>query len=602
MRAVPPPVPAGHPTVSLALRPSARWLRLTGAAGLGVLAAWVPGPYWWAEHTPLILANWLVVVVFAATAALLAEEPCQRGNARLFAGVAVLWAAGHLLLVPHAGPFVTWFCAPLAYPLNGAVLLRYPRSRLQYRAEKAYIAASAGWVIGGRLLWGVVAKPAWLGYPAGSWWPALDPHRGANTVAHSVYFQGSLVLMAVFFVLVVRRLRRARTVDRRTMTPVVVASIALGVIVTINVAISFVPVPNPAMNQIYTPDPAMNHIYTIQAVMMLLVPGAFLVAAVRGRLARAAVADLVLGLTGPATADVVRDGLREVLYDPALDVLYWVAGARGYVDSAGRAGDPGAARGRLVVPVQAADGQPLAVIVADPSLQGHRGLVDAAVSAAAMALENARLQASVRAQVEQLRASRSRIAEAGLSARRRLERDLHDGAQQRLLALKLHLASAQGHVTDSGARAAIGHARAELGQALQELRDLARGIHPAVLAQAGLGAALQGVAERFPLPVQVDAPGSRCSPDAEATAYFLACEALANVVKHAGATRARVHVGQAGGELRVQVTDDGCGGAGLQAGGGLAGMRDRVAALAGTVTVTSPPGGGTSVEARIPCG
>jgi signal transduction histidine kinase len=167
--------------------------------------------------------------------------------------------------------------------------------------------------------------------------------------------------------------------------------------------------------------------------------------------------------------------------------------------------------------------------------------------------------------------------------------------------LKLHLASAENHITDSGARAAIEHARAELNQTLQELRDLARGIHPAVLAQAGLAAALEGVAERFPLPIQVDAPRSRYNPDAEATAYFMVCEALANIVKHAGATRAHVHVEQADGELKVKVTDDGCGGAAFPAGGGLEGMRDRVAALAGAMTVTSPSGGGTKVEASIPC-
>jgi signal transduction histidine kinase len=566
-------------------------LRLTGFVGLSLLAAWAPGRSRWAEQTPLILANWLVTVAFAATAVLLAEEPYQRGNGRLFAGMAVLWTSGAFVRVPHVGPFVTWFCAPLVFPFTATVLLRYPQPRLHRRIEKTFIAAVAGWLIGGHLLWGAASKPAWLGYPADSWWPTLYPHRGVSAGAGAIYDLGSLVLIAAFFALVVRRLRRTRTVDRRTLTSVVVASMALGVVVTIDVAARLA-----SVSVLVT-----DRIFTIEAVMMLLIPGAFLVATIRGRLARATVADLVLRLTRPATVEGVRDGLREALYDPTLDILYWMAETRDYVDSAGRTEDPFAIQGRLVVPAQTADHHPLAVIVADLSLQRHRSLVDAAVTAGAMALENAQLQASVRAQMEQLRVSRSRIVEAGLSARRRIERDLHDGAQQRLLALKLHLAWAENHITDSGARAAIEHARAELSQTLQELRDLARGIHPAVLAQAGLAAALEGVAERFPLPIQVDAPKSRWHPDAEATAYFLVCEALANIVKHAGATCAHVHVELTGGELRVKVTDDGRGGAGFHADGGLVGMRDRVVALAGEVTVTSPLGGGTKVEARIPC-
>jgi signal transduction histidine kinase len=586
-----PPVPVGPSTISFASKPSARLLRLGGLVGLSVLAAWAPGRSSWAEQTPLILANWLVTVAFAVTAVLLAEETYQRDNARLFAGIAVFWTTGLFYGVQPIGPYLTWFCTPLVFPFTAMVLLRYPESHPHRRIEKAFIAASVAWLIGSHLLWQTVTKPAWLGFPAYSWWPTLYPDSGASTVAGAVYDVGSLALIAAFFVLVVQRLHRTRTVDRRTLAPVAAASIALGVVVTIDVAARLVPLSQPATDQIFT----------IEAVVMFLIPAAFLVATIRGRLARAGVADLVLSLARHTTVEAVRDGLRRALCDPSLDILYWVAETREYVDSGGHEKDPFAIRGRLVVPVQTADHHPLAVIVADLSLQQHHSLLDAAVTAGTMALENAQLQASVRAQMEQLRASRSRIVEAALSARRRVERDLHDGAQQRLLALKLYLASAQNQITDSSALAAIEHARAELRQTLQELRELASGIHPAVLTQAGLAAALEGVAERFPLPIEVDAPKSRCNPDAEATAYFLVCEALANIVKHAGATRARVRVERAGADLKVKVTDDGCGGAAFRADGGLVGMRDRVAALAGEITVTSPIAGGTEVEARIPC-
>ena len=586
------PGTAGAAAISLGSRPAARWLRLAGLTGLSILAAWAPGRPEWHEQPTLLLANWLVVVAFAGIAVFLAEEVGQRDNARLFAGMAIFWTAG---LVPGrlpVGPYVQWFASPLVFPLTASVLLSYPESQPQRRIERTFIAVTVGWLIGSHVLWGAVSKPVWLGYPADSWWPTLYPFRGISVAAEVVYDLAALALIAVFFGLLVQRLRRTRTVDRRTFAPVAAASVAFGGFLTVEVASRLQPVSLSVTDQIFT----------IEAVAMLALPAAFLVATIRGRLARTAVADLVLSLARPATVEAVRDGLRRALCDPSLDVLYWLAEIRDYVDGAGRVQDPFASKGRLVVPVRTADRQPFAVIVADLSLKQHRGLLDAAVTAGAMALENAQLQASVRAQMEQLRASRSRIVEAGLSARRGIERDLHDGAQQRLLALKLYLASAQHQITDSSARAAIEHARTELRQTLQELRELARGIHPAVLTQAGLAAALEGVAERFPLPIEVDAPKSRCHPDAEATAYFLVCEALANVIKHAGATRAQVHVERTDGELKVKVSDDGCGGASFRADRGLVGMRDRVAALAGEITVNSPLGGGTEIDASIPCG
>jgi len=294
--------------------------------------------------------------------------------------------------------------------------------------------------------------------------------------------------------------------------------------------------------------------------------------------------------------------LRRALDDDNLEILYWVPEEEAYVDSLGHAGSPFASDGRVVVPVTTANGQPLAAIRVDQTMRRHQDLLNAAVTAAALALENARLQASVRAQLEQVRASRTRILEAGLAARRRVEQDLHDGAQQRLLALKLNLATAKARTLDPAARTAIDNARAELQEALTELRDLAHGIHPAVLTQAGLAAAIEGVAERFPLPVDVDVSTRRWSEALESTVYFLVSEALTNTAKHADATRTAVTVRPDGPDLLVEVTDDGIGGASFEPGIGLAGMRDRVAALGGVMTLTSPSGAGTRVTARIPCG
>ena len=205
---------------------------------------------------------------------------------------------------------------------------------------------------------------------------------------------------------------------------------------------------------------------------------------------------------------------------------------------------------------------------------------------------------------EQLAASRARIVEAGDAERRRLERNLHDGAQQRLvsLAVNLRLAARACDPADETSRSAFDRAGEELAQALEELRELARGIHPAVLTDRGLGAAIAGLASRFPMPVQVlSTPLARLPTAVEAAAYFVVAESLANMAKHAGASRATVRVARQNGVALVEVHDDGCGGASFDAGSGLKGLADRLAGLDGRLEVVSPPGEGTTVRARIPC-
>jgi signal transduction histidine kinase len=221
---------------------------------------------------------------------------------------------------------------------------------------------------------------------------------------------------------------------------------------------------------------------------------------------------------------------------------------------------------------------------------------------AGLALENERLQAQLRARVEELEASRARLVEAGTAERRRLERNLHDGAQQRLVALSLTLRLAQGRVhTDPGsAERMLGAAQEELALALEELRELARGIHPAVLSDRGLGAALEGLAGRSPVPVELaPVPGPLPAP-VEAAAYFVVAEALTNVVKYADASFARVCVSRHNGHALVEIADDGVGGADPGRGTGLRGLADRLSALDGRLEVDSPPGAGTVLRAEIP--
>ena len=246
----------------------------------------------------------------------------------------------------------------------------------------------------------------------------------------------------------------------------------------------------------------------------------------------------------------------------------------------------------------------MAALLHDASLREEPELLDAVTAAVGIALENARLQSELLARLEELRGSRARILEAAQSERRRLERDLHDGAQRRLVALSLELGLLGERLdSDPETSRALEQARDELVESLHELRELARGIHPAVVAGHGLEVALESLVARAPVPVRltVDLDG-RLPERIEMTAYYLVSEGLANVAKYARAAGAKVDITRRNGELVVEVVDDGVGGANTDGGSGIRGLADRVEALGGRLRVWSPGGGGTRVRAEIPCG
>ncbi|HEY3091430.1 MAG TPA: sensor histidine kinase [Jatrophihabitantaceae bacterium] len=249
---------------------------------------------------------------------------------------------------------------------------------------------------------------------------------------------------------------------------------------------------------------------------------------------------------------------------------------------------------------------PLAVMLVDEIVLQEPALLQAAGAMARLALENERLHAEVRSQLLQLRSTTARLVEAGHDARQRIERDLHDGAQQRLLALSMTLGQARARAdgADPQLRAFLDAAADDLQQAITELRELARGIHPMLLTQEGLASALRALAERAPLPVEISAPSQRFDDTVESTAYFFVAEAVTNAARHAAASVVHVEVCVAGEEMTVRVSDDGIGGANpaTPAGSGLLGLRGRVVALGGRMTVTSPTSGGTTLVARLPCG
>jgi signal transduction histidine kinase len=325
----------------------------------------------------------------------------------------------------------------------------------------------------------------------------------------------------------------------------------------------------------------------LTACSFLTVPLAFLAGLLRSRLARGGLTDLILRLGSTRGAEL-QAALRRALGDPGLVLAF--------------EGAPAAGAGRAVAPIER-NGRRVAAIVYDVSLDDDPELVQAVASATAIALENERLHAESQQRLEEVRASRERIVAAGDAERRRLERNLHDGAQQRLVGIALQLRLLQNRLSgDDSVAELVTTASNELALSLAELRELARGIHPAVL-EHGLPAALKSLAGRSPVPTTVSCDSrERLLEPVELAAYFVASEALANVAKYSKASHATVRLWRTGSVVTIEIADDGVGGADETLGSGLRGLADRVEALEGRLRVTSPRGGGTTVTAELPCG
>ena len=337
---------------------------------------------------------------------------------------------------------------------------------------------------------------------------------------------------------------------------------------------------------------------------LALMAVAFLIGVARTRLARSAVADLGTELNRSMGPGDLRTALARVLRDPSLQIAYWLPSEGRFVDSEGRlAALPAPGTDREVTMVEREDRR-IAALVHDPAVTDDGSLVQAVAAAAGLQLENERLQAELRSQLEEVRASRARIVEATEEERRRIERNLHDGTQQRLVSISMTLGLADARVaTDTAAaHGLIAEARTSLTAALEEVRELSQGIHPSILTERGLGEAVDELALRTHVPVAVDLRlAERLPPPVEATAYYVISEALANVAKHAEASRAQVDVTLDEGRALIAISDDGRGGADAGRGSGLRGLRDRVEALGGRFTLESGLGSGTVIRAEIPC-
>lgn len=336
-----------------------------------------------------------------------------------------------------------------------------------------------------------------------------------------------------------------------------------------------------------------------------LCAGAVLLAstATRGARAAASITDLVVELGPARRSPGARDALARVLGDPTLEIGYWLAPTREWVDLEGnRVVLPAAGHGRATTFVEH-EGERIAALVHDATLLDDPQLVAAVRDAAGLMLANDRLRAADAARLAQLRASRRRIVAARDAQRGRLARRLREGPGRRLASIAAAVReSRRGDPPTAEQAELLDLIDGELALAQTELEELARGIHPRVLTEQGLAAALATLAERAPFPVTLTAPSERLPPAVEVAVYFVCSEALANAAKHAGAASARCGVAVHDGHVHVEIADDGAGGADPAAGSGLRGLADRVETAGGTLVVTSPVGRGTTIKAELPCG
>ncbi|WP_242910160.1 sensor histidine kinase [Actinomadura terrae] len=569
--------------------------RVRCAAGVGAAVAAgsvVCGWPYWREAPGAAAVTAACCGGFAVAGGVLAAGRSGRRTGPLFTVASAAWAVTWTASWDTgAAPLVSVFAQSVFYLAVGTGVLLYPSGRLSATA-RLWTAAAALVLLGGQVLLCVTSRPEWNGFAPSATWPALFPDRAVFDGSLRV-LTGSLVGLGGFLVaILLRRLPRTSRLERAFTAPVVAAmAVAAAGAVASQGSI--------AGGDVRLED--VLRVYLVQGVCATVLPLAFLGTALRGRLAELTVAERMQRLSDPLTVEKVRDALRGVLRDDTLDLWFWSPGEAAYVDEAGHRAPPGPrAPGRWRHEMRSSGGAPLALVELAAALRDHEPLVEAALAAGGRALETVRLQATAQAHLERARAARERLVRVQAAERERLAADLQRSARRRLRALEAMLAALEAAAAEPSARAQAAACRRELAEAVAELDDLARGVHPAILADAGLRPALELVAARAPVPVRLDLPARRFPPEIESTLYFALCEAVANAVKHARAQRVDLEVRAGPERIVARVRDDGVGAAAAVPGGGLAGLTDRVGALRGRVEVQSPPAAGTILTITLP--
>lgn len=520
----------------------------------------------------------LVIVGFVTAGYLLLADPSQRSNGYLLVLSALLQVITHLHLVAHSPlPMLAWLCGPGSMVPAAIVLLRFPGNRLD-RLCRWWLVVHLTWLVVTRLTITVPPPERRLG-----WWPTVPMAPNVAALGSTIGNVGLSLTTLVFAFLLGRRLIRSGGVARHDQLPVTIASISAAVTVVLHL-----------LSVANSREGVGPLVLGIEQFGILSIPAAFILSTIFTRSARAGVADLLLKVNHSTTPVELQAELAQTLSDPKLGLLIKRSGGSSWVDVHGQERDPDAIGSGLRVPINGDNG-PLAILITNLSIARHKHLLDAIVAASRLTLQNA-------AALAELRDSRARIVKVGLDERRRLERNLHDGVQQRMLAVKMRIEQVRTAIDEpTRAKELAEGAIEEVGEAMGELRDLARGLHPAVLTQSGLLAAVESTTDRLPILVRLTIPDRRWPESVEGAAYFFISEGLNNIVKHAGVREAAVRVVHESDSLTIEVIDHGRGGADRERGSGLMGLIDRIAAIGGTVKIISHENEGTCLLAHLPC-
>jgi signal transduction histidine kinase len=558
---------------------------LVAALELAIFAPDLAGPGWVLALFPLGAG---VYLGFGLVAWL--RRPSNRVGALLCAGGLVWLAVGLANTDSAALVAIGQILATVPLAIVVHLLLAVPSGRLTTVRTRQLVAAGYATALVLQVpLYVFAAAPA----PYGPLQLADRP--GLVTAGEWIQRAAGLAVMGLTSLVLIHRLRVAGPSRRRMLSPLY----AYGIVVVVSV-----PVVSTGLRPLLGWSGATS--FAVQAVALLLVPVAFGLSIMRGGFARTAeMAELGawLGTENLGRANL-RRGLARTLGDSSLTLAFWVPDHGGYLDAEGRpVGLPAAGSGRAFVEIERA-GQRIGAICYDSTLIVDPDLVVAAGRVVAIAVDRERLTAELRANQDALRQSRLRIVEAGDRERRRIERNLHDGAQQRMMSVALNLRMAEQRAADEApdVRELVAEAAEDLDAAVRELRELAHGLHPALLTDLGLVGALESLAERSPISVRLSSGVTGELPEPVLVgAYYVVAEAITNAAKHSGAAQALVAVKLDDGILRVEIVDDGKGGASAAPGTGLEGLTDRVDSLGGRLVISSPLGEGTRLVAEFPC-
>jgi signal transduction histidine kinase len=535
-----------------------RRLGLIGLVGvaIGLAAEWVG--YGWTDPRhwiPDLAVGWS----FIGCGLIAAGQRSESRTGPLMAATGFTWFVWNFANVGVAA--VAWVAAHLVYLHRGPLVqlvLAYPSGRP-----------------GSRLVRGAIA----VGYAAAVITPIW------RSQAATIVLAGLLLgVCAREYVRSVGRARRARLVALQAAA-----------------GLSLVLAGTAAVRLLLPQGEVSGALLVLNEAALCVLAGGLLAGLLVAPWQRAAVADLVVEL-GEARSGTLRGALSRALGDPSLEIGYWLSDRTVFVDAEGRPLAPPAPGSGRSMTVLEREGQPVAALVHDSAVLEDPGLLEAVASATQLAAVNARLRADVQARVEELAASRRRILQARDEGRRRLERRLRDGAEARLGALAVTLRRSQRTATSQQTSDQIIGAQQQLVRTLEELRRLAQGLHPRELSEHGLEGALAALVEDFLLPVELKVTRTQLPERAAAAAYFICAEALTNTAKHAAAAHVAVAVTAGEDRVRVEIADDGMGGADPARGSGLRGLADRVEAFGGTLQVESAPGHGTRLVAEVPLG